>query len=166
MQRQFEPENQEATYFTLGLAVTLLGAMIAIVATRRRRGRMRRELHAIERAAANGGAATRNRALLGRRAHVRGLHLDGRIDEAQLKVLEDRIDELARGGRMADLEARFDFLPFGFVKQVQEMLADGRLSGWEHDQLDRLLAADGSLSAVQKNRVRGLLGAWAKEDAA
>jgi hypothetical protein len=62
------------------------------------------------------------------------------------------------------LESRFQFLPYGFVMSLREMLADGAISVWEREHILRAIDADRSMTAAQKKKVRGLVEEWADQD--
>lgn len=166
LQQQFAAENQDRTFFLIGLFLTALGAAIGVLRLRRRRGRVHQELHAIEdayrRTLPRPGHC--ERALAERRAHVHGLLSDGKIDEAQLHLFERRIDQLSRTLRMSALEGKFDFLPFGMVRALQGMLEDGHINRWEHDHFLLALDQDRLLTPDQKKRVRGLIDEWFEAD--
>lgn len=100
-----------------------------------------------------------------RKAHCRGLLMDGKLDEAQFAVLESRVSELARDLRVSALDDRFDFLPYGLVKSLRDMLADGRVSAWERKHVVRALDEDDVLTKAQKKKVRDLVDGWFRRDA-
>jgi hypothetical protein len=165
-QQALAPENYDLTFGLLGVMLALAGGMLAVARARRRRRRVNREVAAIEAAY----EATKDRprdceaALAERRAHVQGLGLDGRLDQPEVLLLERRLDDLARGHRLGMLESRFQFLPYGFVMSLREMLADGAISLWEREHLLRAIDADRSMTAPQKKKVRGLVEEWADRD--
>ncbi|HLE96526.1 MAG TPA: PQQ-binding-like beta-propeller repeat protein [Candidatus Thermoplasmatota archaeon] len=163
----FSPENQERTFFLLGLALTGAGALFGVTRVGAKRRRLARELAAIDKV----HAATRHdppacdKALAERKAHARGLLVDAKIDEAQFALLERRIDELARDLRLAALDERFQFLPLGMVRQLHEMLADGRVTEWEREHFETALERERTMSDEQKANVRALVEEWFARDA-
>jgi outer membrane protein assembly factor BamB len=167
VQRAFAPENQNLTLFGLGIAATGVAALPGIIRLRKRRTRLQQELAALDAVYQQ----TRSRpqeceAALGeRRARVRGLVLDGKLDEAQGAMLRERLDELGRTLRLGTLDARFDFLPHGMVKTLRDMLEDGKISAWEHRHFAEALERDTLLTAEQKAQVRSLIDAWFERDA-
>lgn len=166
MQRAFAPENQERTFFLLGLLVTGAGGLVGVARLESRRRRLQRELAAVERAF----EATRARppeceaALNERKAHARGLLLDGKLEEAQFAIVEKRVDELARKVRLGTLDRRFEFLPLGMVNALREMLNDGHISAWEHRHFLDALERDELLTREQKEKVRALIDSWFERD--
>ncbi|MHB8606217.1 MAG: outer membrane protein assembly factor BamB family protein [Thermoplasmatota archaeon] len=167
LERAFAAENQNVTFFALGLVVTLASALVGFFALRRRRRALSRELAALddlERRIAE-RPATAPSALTARRTRADELLLAGHLDAAQHRVLERRIDELARRSRLGALDGRFDFLPHGMVRRLHEMLADGQVSAWERARFLEALAADGSLTGPQKEEVRALVEGWFAADA-
>lgn len=164
----FSPENQERTFFLLGLALTGAGALFGVTRVGAKRRRLARELAAIDKV----HAATRHdppaceTALAERKAHARGLLVDGKIDEAQFALLERRIDELARDLRLAALDERFQYLPLGMVRQLRDMLADGRVTQWEREHFETALERERTMSDEQKAKVRMLVAEWFARDAA
>lgn len=162
----FARNNQDLTFGILGLALALGGGLFAVTRTRTRRHRVQRELDAIEHAFVE----TRDRprdceaALAERRARVRGLGLDGKLDQAEVLLLERRIDELARELRLGTLEHQFHFLPYGFVMSLREMLEDGSISVWEREHLVRAIEADRGMTGEQKGLVKALVEEWAARD--
>lgn len=162
----FARENQDLTFGLLGIALAVTGGLLAVGRTRRRRGILQRELDAIgqtyEHHRGNPGAC--EVALDERRAHV-GAHLaEGRLDEAQVALLERRIDELSRQVRLSVLDERFQFLPHGMVLALRDMLGDGRISSWERQHVLEVLERDEVLTDAQKGRVRTLLDDWFVHD--
>lgn len=163
----FDRENQDLTFGVLGILVAVGGGMFAVARARTRRGRLQRELAAIEQAY----EANRERlmdceaALAERRAHVQGLALDGALDEGHVALLERRIEELRRQLRLGALDERLQFLPHGMVVRLRDMLDDGHISAWEREHVLRALDEDGVLTKHQKGKVRDLVDSWFQRDA-
>ncbi len=167
LQTAFAPENQDMTFGVLGILVAVIGGLIALGRRRRSRGILQRELEAIDRAVELAGQdpSQQEAVLQERRAHVKGLLVDGALDEAQFVVLERHIDELAQGLRVGLLEEELPFLPIGMARALQSMLSDGRISAWERDRFLDGLEAETRLSGEEKDAVRGLIEAWFSRDA-
>ncbi len=167
LQTAFARENQDLTFGVLGLLVALIGGLIAIGRRRRKRGILQTELDAIEQAYAMTREDPRacTEALAERRVHCRGLLLDGRLDEGQYAILEKRIEELSGKVRLGILDERFDYLPLGMVRRLEQMLADGQVSVWEREHFEQVLSQDGFLTEAQKGEVRALVDAWFSDDA-
>jgi hypothetical protein len=162
----FARDNQDMSWGVIGLVVVVLGAGWGALRLQRNRRRMRKEVAAIESAAENAATGSAHeRAMQERREHAKLLLLAGKIDESQLRVLQGRIEELARGHRLAAIDERFDFLPYGMVRRLRGMLDDGRITSWEHEHFVEALRGDPALTAAQKTRVRSLIDAWFSQDA-
>lgn len=168
LQQQFSSENQERTFFLLGLLITAVFAAFGLLRVRRRRGTLARELAAVERVheMTRANPMECERALAERRTHARALLVDGRLDDGQFAVLERRIDELARAVRTAGIERELAFLTVGMANALRGMLADGRIERWERDHFLEALARDDHLTPEQKEKVRARIDAWFERDAA
>lgn len=164
----FAPENQDATFFFLGLVLTGAGAGYGAWRVQRKRRVLRAELVAIdaEHAAAGHDVDEQERLLARRRERVRALVAAGRIDEAQAATLDRHITDLVAAARIGAIEADFAFLPYSLVRTLRAMLRDGRINNWERDHIEQALAADATLAAEQKARVRQRLDAWLSADSA
>lgn len=162
----FAPENQERTFFVLGLLITGVGGLIGVLAVRRRRGRLAREIAAVDALAEahRADAASHEMALRERRVRARGLVMDGKLDEAQGAILERHIDDLARRVRLREVDHGLDFLPQRIARQLREALQDGRLSGIEHAHVARLIQDDPVLTPELKARTRAALDRWRAQD--
>lgn len=164
--RLFAPENQNLTFGVLGVLLTLGGGVFGVARFQGRKSRVLRELRAINEAyeRQEGNPGRLETVLNERRTRVQALHLDGRLDEAQLTVLEKRIDELAREGRLASLDHRFDALPHGMVRRLRTMLEDGHVTQLEHAHFVEALEAEDLLTKQQKRLVRELVDSWFERD--
>ena len=151
-----------------GLLATGAFAGFGVLRLQRRRERFQRELRAVEHAFAmtRERAADCEAALAERKAHCRGLFLDGRLEEGQFALLERRIDELRASVRLQVLDARLEFLPLGMVRALQGMLEDGRISAWEHRHFRDALQRDRFLTHAQKRQVQDLIDEWFARDSA
>jgi hypothetical protein len=88
----------------------------------------------------------------------------GALDEARFLVLNRHLEDLQRQTRAGLLDDRFDYMPHGMMRRLQQMLADGRVTRWERDHFDEALAKDTLLTPGQKQQVRDLLTAWLAND--
>ena len=164
LSRALAPQNQDATFFALGLVVTAVGALWGVVNVRRRRSILQRELAAIDRVYEE----TRNqpvqaaRSLEERRARARGLVVDGVLDEGKFAVLETRIEELLERARRRGLVGALDDLPFGLVRLLEDALQDGRVTAWEREAFEAALAQATNLTEDQRARARRALDAWSR----
>lgn len=164
--RQFDAQNQERTFFILGLLATAIFAAFGIMRVRRKRNRLTRELAAIEKvyALTHARPAECERALVERRSHVRGLLVDGSVDENQFGVLERRIDELARQVRLDTIDEQLGFLPISMGRSLKALLADGKIERWERAHFMEILEGDVHLTSDQKLRVKALIERWLAAD--
>lgn len=167
LERAFAAERQDTTWGVIGLLVAATGTTVGVARLKTRRTRLKQELAAIEDAfaLARGRPSDVEAALAERRAHARGLLVDGRLDEAQVQLLEHRIDELAREARLSALDERFDHLPMGMVRRLEAMLEDGHVSRWERDHFYRALEEETLLTEEQKAQVKRLIESWFEADA-
>ncbi len=164
----FSPENQESTFFTLGIILTLIFAGLGALRIRRKRGLLRKEMQVAD------GTVARLRsdpdklreALRDHRARARRLFLQGRLDEGSTGILERHIDELLRDHRLSKVEADLSFLPHGLFRSMQEMLRDARVTQLERNNFLIALDADGHLSPGEKKRVKRHVETWHREDVA
>lgn len=162
----FSQENQNSTFFAIGLALTGAGAVVGYARVRRDRTRLTKELKSVE----TTYEATKERpldceaALAECKAHARRLLLAGKFTDAQFALLEKRVDELSASVRLSTLEDKIDFLPVGIAKTLRAMLADGRITGWEHRSIMAAIEHDTILTGEQKERVRRLVDDWFARD--
>ncbi len=166
LQKMFARENQDLTFGVLGVFLALSGGMIGVAHRHRKQNRLKDALESVERAYAE----TRDEPvrceaqLTERRAHAKGLLLDGELTETQFQVVEDRIEQLRRELRESTVEDQFDFLPMSLVKGVHEMLHDGRVTKLEKQAFLDALDADESVHPDQKTVVRQKILEWHARD--
>ncbi len=162
----FSPENQELTFFVLGLAFTGAIALWGFIRIRRRLGLLQRELLTVNTAyqESKGRIAECERILGERRAHAHVLLTEGKLDESKFALLEKRIDELQRQARTGLIDERLDYLPRGLARHLERMLVDGTISQWEQEAFEALLERDRFLTGEQKRQVREVVRDWAQRD--
>jgi hypothetical protein len=162
----FSPENQESTFFILGLVILLLGSAFGVARLRGRRRRLRRELATADAIVTQhrDDPDTMREELREHRLRARRLFLAGRLDEGSTGILERHIDELLRDHRLSRVEADLSFLPHGLFRSMQEMLRDARVTELEKVQFLRSLAAERGLTAGQKGKVKRHVETWHRED--
>lgn len=167
LQQQFASENQERTFFLLGLLVTAAIGGFGLWRVRQRRGRLARELAALDAAVreARDDPARIDRALDEARYRARGLLLDHKLDEGQHAVLVARIEELSREARVGVVHSLLDFLPMRHVRALQEMLRDGRVSSLERAHFLAVVDQDATLTPEYRERLRRVVDGWASHDA-
>jgi outer membrane protein assembly factor BamB len=167
LQDAFSADHENATFFVIGLVFTLAGGAVGFLRLRRRRLVLHRELRAVDRAyeGTKDRVAECELALAERRAHAHTLLQDGKLDETKFGLLEKRIEALQRKLRTDILDERFDYLPRGLARRLEDLLADGTVTAWEREAFDQLLDADKLLSTAQKRKVRRLVAGWTLRDA-
>ncbi len=167
LQRAFNTDNQNTTFFIIGLLVTALAGFFGVLKVARRRSRLRTEIKALEKdfEKLHGNPAQCEIMLSERRALAHRLALEAKLDEGHTAILVQRITDLRHKLRIGQLDRRLNFLPYGIVQALQEYLRDGMLSLWERDHLVRVLDEDRILSATQKGEVRKLIDGWFEQDA-
>lgn len=162
----FAAENQNLTFFFLGLTGTAVGGAFGLTRLTARRHRLAREMRLIDEVFANTRTRARDceAALAERKAHCRGLLLDGKLEEAQFQVVEKHVEQLSAQLRLGTLDARFKYLPWGMVEQLRDMLQDGRVTGWEREHFLSAIERDRTMSDEQKANVRALVDEWFERD--
>ncbi len=163
----FSEENQETSFFFLGLVATALAGLFGILKVARRRSRLRTEMRALEKEfeGTKDHPAECEIALSERRARAHKLALEAKLDEGQASILVQRVVDLRHKLRMGQMDRRLNFLPYGVVQALQEHLRDGTLSLWERDHLVKVLDEDKILSSKQKTEVRSIIDGWFEKDA-
>ncbi|HLE96362.1 MAG TPA: PQQ-binding-like beta-propeller repeat protein [Candidatus Thermoplasmatota archaeon] len=166
LQRAFSQENQNATFFILGLVATTAGGLATLARLQRRRRRLEDELRAIDETYARTKARPMECevALAQHKARARTLLLERRLEEVQCTVLERHVEELMRTLRMHEIEELLDHLPRGLARAMEEMLADGRITAWERRSFLAVLEDDRILAPESKVRVLALIEAWYARD--
>ena len=168
LEQQFlVPQNQNQTFFVVGLIVTGLAALAGVALRGRKRRRMHREMQELE--------ATFRRArdepvrceqeLLAAKDRFRDLLARHRIDEDHFGLLTDRAEELLGRARVGAIEDQFAFLPYSVVRTLQVALRDGRVTGMERGVILDAIRAATDLSAEQRQRVTAQVERWSKADA-
>ncbi|MGQ0536494.1 MAG: outer membrane protein assembly factor BamB family protein [Methanobacteriota archaeon] len=163
----FDAEHQNTTFFFLGLVMTGVIGILGVARVQARRSRLARELAAID----DVYRRTKSRpsdcqaALTERKAHARGLLADGNLEEGQFAVLERHIEELSASVRLGTLRDEFGFLPLSLAHALEEILADARITRWEHQTFVEALEREPTLPPEQKQKVRALIADWFARDA-
>lgn len=166
LQTAFSAENQNWTFFLVGLAITAIGGAFGIVRPRRRRARLRAAIHTVNEAYERTRAdpLVCEREMARQRDHARARLLDGSLGEDQYTVVAGHIGERMGETRLAFLRSRYAFLPLGVAEQLRAMLADGTVTRLEHQHLVAALDQDATMTPEQKQQVRALLAQWADRD--
>ncbi|HEX9767068.1 MAG TPA: hypothetical protein VGA36_09915, partial [Nitriliruptorales bacterium] len=166
LEQAFARENQDLTFGLLGLFVAVTGGAIAVSRQRLHKNRLQRELRAVNEVFVRlqDRPAACEAALNERRARIQNLLADGELDENQFHVLDRRLEELHRQIRVGTLDRRFQFLPHGMVLTLKDMLADGKITAWEHEHLVEALKRDTLMTDDQKRKLRDLIDEWYGRD--
>jgi hypothetical protein len=164
LQEAFSPDNQETSFFILGLLITLLFAGVGATRIHRKRRLFHREMDAIDDAKESLSGGALDQALDDARQRARMYSSTGRLTEAQVALLLQHAGEARRSHRMEVLERDFGDLPHRLYRALQDILGDATVSSWERDRLREQLAAAG-LSGTVRKRVEKQVDAWAAEDA-
>jgi outer membrane protein assembly factor BamB len=163
----FNAENQNLTFFVIGLALTAAGGAFGLARIERRRRVLRRELASLDdsRAQLADRPLALDRLFRDRRLRAHALLLAGKLDEAQYGVLRARIDELAAAARERLIDERLRFLPHGLVQSLHEVLADGKVTRLERDHFLAAIEREALLTSEQKAEARRAVEAWFESDA-
>lgn len=159
MQTAFAPENQDATWGVIGLVLVVVGSLVTVGRTYRRRTVLERELkrlHQIQLRSTEDlvGAI---RAVDAYRNDLQDAFTKGRFDDAQFSVLEIRVQRLARAFRhrlMSPFEAR---MSPGFHRLLETCLEDGVLTTAEAKRLLEGLKHEKRVSDGEKLEIARLL---------
>lgn len=168
LSRAFAQENQEATFFLLGVLLTMLTASFGAWRLSSKRRRLRAELAHVEEQEKIGrrdaGEAEKGLRLLeGRATDLLAMR---KLEEAQYAVLSDRIQTARRRIRVGIIEDDFGFLPLKVARRLQAMLTDGTLEAWEHEAIAEAVESESGLSAAHRKATLQQVDAWFKADRA
>lgn len=160
LQTAFAPENQDLTFGILGIALTLLGAIVTVGRTRARIARLERELDAMEEIRILSGRDPREavRALRDYRAALPREMARRRIDESHYHVLEARSARLLRVLRARLFAPYLDRLSDGYRRLLEAAFEDATLGPAEWALLNEGLATEAGLTDGERRDVRELLG--------
>jgi len=167
IERQFQPDRANQTFFVLGLLATALAAAAGILLRGRKRRRMHRELQHLEavfRQKRDEPEACQ-RDLQDCKQHFRDLLAKRKLEEDQFGILTDRADDLLGRIRMNTVEEDFSYLPLGVARTLQRMLRDGRVTAAERSFVLNAVKQDQVLSSAQKAKVTAQVEAWFRSDA-
>ncbi len=159
LQRAFSAEEQERTFFALGVAGTMAGSLLAFGIRARKRSRLSRELDELARirrySAKDAAGALQSLADFRNR-----VTLDlgkGRMDDSQFSVLDMRASALLVTLRQRALEAVRGRLSPDFLHRLDVALEDGRLAPEEVGDLESALDIEEGLDASERSEVARLV---------
>jgi hypothetical protein len=166
LQQAFAPDNQNLTFGALGLALTGIAALVAVLVRRRKKTRLGAELRALERIRERSGTdalgavhqleAFRQRVLLD--------VAEGRLDDAQFSVLELRVARLLQALRLRLLGPFAGRVSDEYRHLLEAALEDGQVTAQEAAQLRLGLARERGLTKPERERLAGLIGLWQRTE--
>lgn len=162
LQQAFAPGYQEYTLFLLGLAITLLGALFAVLSRRRRHSRIAEDLAILDRIRRQAASDTvRAVEELGAfRARIADDLARGRIDDAQFSTLElaaTRLLHLLRQRLLGSLAGRVSVR----LEQALDLaLQDGRVEASEEATLRALISGESQLATSEREVLERLVATW------
>lgn len=158
MQEAFSPENQNTTFFLIGLAVTALGSAFGLLLRRRHRGRIHQQLREMDGIRQRSGSDP-DRAmgdLLRLRRDFEGDLVSGRLQESQYQILHAHAERLLARLVPLILE-QAEGLTASFRRRLEAVLVDGRVDDQEWTNLARLLERETGLAPEQHARLGAFL---------
>jgi hypothetical protein len=159
LQRAFSPENQEVTFFVLGLLVTIFGAIVGLAVRSRYQSRIHVLLETVDSIRRQG--ATDPTAAIARLALFRqGLDrqmAEGRLQETQYQVVQGKATTLLR--RLLDAALSGVPLSLGYRNRMEGAMQDGVLDREEEAALVAELKKE-DVTPGQATAIAGLLSSW------
>lgn len=164
LQRALRPENQNFTFFLLGLAVTGGGVLFATLLRRQRHSRLAKEEALLGKVidASLLNPTTGLAALEAHRAHLKDQHTRRRLDDAQYGLLDHRTVRAMKSARYRLLGAALNKLSPHFRRLLDTALEDGQVTPGEMAALVQALEDERALSDAERERMRALLAGWAR----
>ncbi|HVM44583.1 MAG TPA: hypothetical protein VM582_01510, partial [Candidatus Thermoplasmatota archaeon] len=96
------------------------------------------------------------------RAHLRDQHTRRRLDDAQYQLLDHRAVRAMKSARYRLLGSSLNKLTPHFRRLLDTALEDGNVTTGEMAALVNALEDETALSPPERERLRALLGAWAR----
>jgi parallel beta-helix repeat protein len=88
----------------------------------------------------------------------------GHIEDLHFMMLKDIISSRRGEARKAEISQKFDRLPEGVVKNLDEMLKDGKISREEYEGFVATISKTTTLSPYEKKELSQMIGKWESED--
>jgi hypothetical protein len=88
----------------------------------------------------------------------------GKLEDLHFLMLEEIISSRKGEVRKAEVTQRFGRLPKNVLKDLDEMLADGKISQKEYEDFVGTISKSESLSPSQKEELSKMIGEWEVED--
>lgn len=89
---------------------------------------------------------------------------EGKIEDLHFLMLQEIIASKRGDIRKAEVTRKFERLPEGVLKELDEMLKDGKISKEEYEGFAATLSKTKSLSAYEKKELSRMIGEWEVED--
>jgi parallel beta-helix repeat protein len=89
---------------------------------------------------------------------------DGHVEDLHYMMLQDIISSRRGEARKAEISQKFDRLPEGVVKNLDEMLKDGKISREEYEGFVATISKTTTLSPFEKKELSKMIGKWEVED--
>jgi hypothetical protein len=90
--------------------------------------------------------------------------LAGKIEDLHFHMLQDIIISRRAEIRRATISQKFEKLPEGIEKDLDEMLRDGKISREEYESFVATISMTKSLTPDQKKELSRMIGKWEVED--
>jgi parallel beta-helix repeat protein len=88
----------------------------------------------------------------------------GHIEDLHYMMLQDIISSRRGEARKAEISQKFDRLPEGVVKNLDDMLKDGKISKEEYEGFVATISKTTTLSPYEKKELSKMIGKWESED--
>jgi len=88
----------------------------------------------------------------------------GHIEDLHYMMLKDIISSRLGEARKAEISEKFDRLPEGVIKNLDEMLKDGKISREEYEGFVATISKTTTLSPYEKKELSRMIGEWEVED--
>lgn len=162
MQRAFAPENQEITFFLLGIAATAVGGGIAFARRTKRKSRLHADLVELDRLREVGRLdpfdAVRRLALF--RGRIKGDLANGALDDAQYAALSSEAMRLLGTLRLRLIGGLEGRPSPSFQHMLETALEDGQVSAEEQRALVAALGREPALTEGDRARLGSLIASW------
>lgn len=166
--KAFAPENQDLTFGTLGVLLTLVGFLVALYVRRHRRSVLDEELRRLEalREIAARDPAAGSRELCALRLRFRRDLTEGRLDDSQFSLLEDKLGGVLRGARKRLLVPFVARASVEIRHMLDAALDDGHLTSAEAAEIVGRLPNEANMTEAERAGLAALLRSWRAEEEA
>ncbi|MES2154932.1 MAG: hypothetical protein V4510_07325 [bacterium] len=166
-QRAFLPENQNYTFFGVGLFLTLFGAIFAAMGATRGRRRLAKYLARLDAIHESGRAKPfeATRALHDFREDCRADLARGKLDNAQFTVVESRANQVLQLLRQRVLGSFLGRTSETFNHALDLALLDGSIDPAESRALVDAVGREKGLAATERDALASLVSSWTAQKA-